>query len=151
MNKKLPIIAVLALLVAGGAYKTVLAKPAEAPPKPKVEGKVYVLPKEFLINIADGRFAKVSVGLVLDAHDTSDAPPASGGHGAAPTPPDGYGQMPQEAIVRDLITDTLTDARDSDLIEGEGREATKKKILKQIKKHTDVHAEEVLFMDVTVQ
>jgi flagellar FliL protein len=151
MNKKVMIIAVLALVIAGGAYKTVLAKPKEPAPKPKVEGKVYILPKEFLVNIAGGRFAKVSVGLVLDAHDTSDAPAAAGGHGAAPSPPEGYGQMPQEAIVRDLVTNILTDSTEDDLIEEHGREATKKKILKQIKKHTDVHAEEVLFMDVTVQ
>ena len=53
--------------------------------------------------------------------------------------------------MRDLITNALTDASDSDLIEEEGREQLKKKILKSIKKHTDVHVEEVLFPDVTVQ
>ena len=74
MKKKLPIIVVVALLLAGGAYKTVLAKPKEAEPKHKVEGTVYVLPKEFLVNLADGRFAKVSVGFVMDPHDTSTAP-----------------------------------------------------------------------------
>jgi flagellar basal body-associated protein FliL len=151
MTKKLPIIAVVALLIAGGAYKTVLAKPAETEPKPKVEGSVYVLPKEFLVNLADGRFAKVSVGFIMAPDDHSTVAADSGGHGAAASPPEGYGTMPQEAIVRDLITDALTDAADSDLIEAEGREGLKKKILKAIKKHTDVHPEEVLFMDVTVQ
>ena len=43
-----------------------LAKPAAAGAKPKVDGQVYVLPKEFLINLDGGRFAKLSVGLVLD-------------------------------------------------------------------------------------
>jgi flagellar FliL protein len=151
MNKKLPLIAVLALLIAGGAYKTVLAKPKEPAPKPKVEGTVYVLPKEFLVNLADGRFAKVSVGFVMAPDDHSTMPADAGGHGGGPTPPEGYGTMPQEAIVRDLITDTLTDSTDRQLIESEGREKVKKSILKAIKKHTDVHAEEVLFMDVTVQ
>jgi len=151
MNKKLPIVAVLAVLIAGGAYKTVLAKPKEAEPKHKVEGTVYVLPKEFLLNLADGRFAKVSVGFIMDPHDTSTMPAESGGHGAAPSPPEGYGTMPQEAIVRDLITDTLTASAAEDLIESEGREKIKKLILKAIKKYTDVHAEDVLFMDVTVQ
>ncbi len=148
MNKKILIIAVVALLVAGGAYKTVLAKPKEAAPKPKVHGDVYVLPKEFLVNLADGRYAKVSVALVVEAAE------AAGGHGGghgAPTPPEGYGTEPQEAIVRDLITDTLTDAAAHDLIEREGREKHKTQILKAIKKHTDVHVEEVLFPDVTVQ
>jgi flagellar FliL protein len=54
-------------------------------------------------------------------------------------------------VVRDIITDTLTDASDKDLIDREGRETIKKKIVKAIKKHTDVHIEDVLFPDVTVQ
>jgi flagellar basal body-associated protein FliL len=143
-----------ALILLAGAYKFVLAKPAAgaeaAEKKPKVEGKVYILPKEFLVNLADGRYAKLSVGFVMAHDDHSTEPAESGGHGA-PTAPEGYGTMPQEAIVRDLITDTLTDAADSDLIEGEGREHLKGEILKSIKKHTDAHPEEVLFMDVTVQ
>ncbi|HEX5782773.1 MAG TPA: flagellar basal body-associated FliL family protein [Solirubrobacteraceae bacterium] len=146
-KKKLMIIVVAALVLAGGAYKTVLAKPKEKPPEPKVHGEVYVLPKEFLVNLADGRYAKVSVALVVE-------PAAGGGHGGghgAPTPPEGYGAEPQEAIVRDLITDVLTNASDHELIQGEGREKIKKKILKSIKEHTDVHVEEVLFPDVTVQ
>jgi len=145
-KKKLIIIAVLALVVAGGAYKTVLAKPKEKA-EPKVEGTVYVLPKEFLVNLADGRYAKLSVALVIEA---SAAGHGGGGHGA-PAPPEGYGAEPQEAIVRDVITDTLTDASDEDLIERDGRDRIKKKILASIKKHTDVHVEEVLFPDVTVQ
>jgi flagellar FliL protein len=148
MNKKMPLVGVIAVLAAGGAYKTVLAKPAEPAPEPKVHGEVYVLPKEFLVNLADGRYAKLSVALVVEPADGGGG--HGGGHGA-PTPPEGYGSEPQEAIVRDLITDTLTDAADHDLIEQHGREKIKKKILKAIKKHTDVHVEEVLFPDVTVQ
>ncbi len=146
MNKKMIIVVVVALLAGAGAYKTVLAKPpAEAAPKPKVEGSVYVMPKEFLVNLADGRYAKLQVALVLE-----EAVAAGEGHGAA-TPPEGYGAEPQEAVVRDIITDTLTDASDKDLIDREGRETIKKKIVNAIKKHTDVHIEDVLFPDVTVQ
>ena len=145
MNKKLIIIVVAALVVAGGAYKTVLAKPKAPEPKHKVEGTVYVLPKEFLVNLADGRYAKLQVALVVE-----HLPVAAGGHGA-PAPPEGYGSEPQEAIIRDLITDELTDASDHELIQREGREKIKKQILKSIKEHTDVHVEEVLFPDVTVQ
>jgi flagellar FliL protein len=148
MNKKIIIIVVVALVVAGGAYKTVLAKPKEKAPEPKVHGTVYVMPKEFLVNLADGRYAKLQVALVVEAAEGGGG--HGGGHGA-PSPPEGYGSEPQEAIVRDLITDTLTDATDSELIEREGREKIKKKILKSIKEHTDVHVEEVLFPDVTVQ
>jgi flagellar basal body-associated protein FliL len=148
MNKKIIIIAVAALVLAGGAYKTVLAKPKEKAPEPKVHGTVYVLPKEFLVNLADGRYAKLQVALVVEA--AAAAGGHGGGHGA-PAPPDGYGSEPQEAIVRDLITDELTNASDHELIQREGRDKIKKKILKSIKEHTDVHVEEVLFPDVTVQ
>jgi flagellar basal body-associated protein FliL len=147
-KKKLIIIVVVALVAAGGAYKTVLAKPKEKAAEPKVHGTVYVLPKDFLVNLADGRYAKLSVALVVE--ESASAGGHGGGHGA-PAPPEGYGSEPQEAIVRDVITDTLTDASDSDLIQREGRERIKKKILSSIKKHTDVHVEEVLFPDVTVQ
>jgi flagellar basal body-associated protein FliL len=147
MKKKLIIIVVAALAIVGGAYKTVLAKPKEKAPEPKVHGEVYVLPKEFLVNLADGRFAKLQVALVVE--------PAAGGGGGgghgAPVPPEGYGSEPQEAIIRDLITDELTNAADHELIQRVGRDRIKKKILEAIKKHTDVHVEEVLFPDVTVQ
>jgi len=138
------VIPLVVLLVLGGAYKVVLAKPPED--KHKVEGMVYVLPKEFLINLADGRYAKLSVALVLP----HDAIAAAGGHGA-PTPPEGYGALEQEAAVRAVITDTLTDHRASDLTSKKRRNKLRKKILKDIKSHTDVKAHEVLFTDMAVQ
>lgn len=152
MKKKLMIIlpVVLLLAVAGGAYKFMFAAEEEEP-KAKVEGTVYILGKEFLVNLADGRFAKLTVALVLDPHDTSTAPVEAGGHGAAPKPPEGFGSMPQEAIVRDIVTDQLTGIRDDDLIDPKHREQVKKRVLKAIKKSTDVHAEQILLTDVTVQ
>jgi flagellar basal body-associated protein FliL len=147
MVKKIVPLVVL-LVVAGAAYKFVLAKPAKAEPKPKVDGSVYVLGKEFLVNLADNRFAKMTVALVLAHDDTSTA--AAGGEGGA-TPPDGFGAMGQEAAVRDVITDDLTDVKDQALISRNGREGLKKQILKDLKKHTDVKVEDILFTDVTVQ
>jgi flagellar FliL protein len=146
VKKIVPVIALLAVL--GGVYKFVLAKPSAAAPKPHVEGTVYMLQKEFLINLADGRFAKMQIGLVLAHDDTSTA--AAGGHETS-SPPEGYGAMTQEGIVRDQITDTLTDATDKDLITERGREELKNEILKVLKKKTDVKVEEVLFSDLTVQ
>ena len=61
VKKIVPVIALLAVL--GGVYKFVLAKPATAEPKPHVQGSVYMFQKEFLINLADGRFAKTARGL----------------------------------------------------------------------------------------
>ena len=149
MKKKMMIGLVVLLVAAGGAYKFVLAKPA-AEAKPKVEGSVYVLGKEFLVNLSEGRFAKLTVALVLDPHDTSTHA-AGGGHGAAPKPPEGYGPMAQEGLIRAIVTDAITDAPADALIDREGRERLQEKILKEIGKKSDVHAEEVLFTDVTVQ
>jgi flagellar basal body-associated protein FliL len=146
VKKLVPVIALLAVL--GGVYKFVLAKPSAAAPKPHVEGTVYMLQKEFLINLADGRFAKMQIGLVLAHDDVSTV--AEGGEHAA-SPPEGYGAMGQEGIVRDLITGVLTDATDKDLIEEKGREDLKNEILKVLKKKTDVKVEDILFSDLTVQ
>src|SRR4051812_5286476 len=103
---KLKIILPVLLLVLGGVYKFVLAKPAPAP-KPKIAGEVYVMPKDFLINLKGGRFAKLDVALVLK--EGYVAAPAAGGEAAA-APPTGYGVMPQEAVIRSIITDALTDS-----------------------------------------
>jgi len=148
MKKMLPIV-LIALLAGGAGYKFVIAKPKKKEPKPKVEGTVYILGKEFLVNLADGRFAKLTVALVLDPKDHSAA--AAGGHEAAAKPPEGFGTMAQEAVVRDIITDDLTDIKDNDLISRDGRVRVKEEILKDLKKHTDVKVEDVLFTDVTVQ
>jgi flagellar basal body-associated protein FliL len=146
LKKLIPVI--VALLALGGVYKFVIAKPAAKAAKPKVEGTVYILGKEFLVNLADGRFAKLTVALVL-AHDDTSTVAASGEH--ATKVPDGFGAMNQEAVVRDVITDDLTDAKDTELISREGRKAVKEQILKDLKKNTDVKVTDVLFTDVTVQ
>ena len=145
MKSKLKIIIPLVvLLVLGGTYKMVLAKPAKTV-KPHVDGTVYVLQKEFLINLADGHFAKLDAALVLP----ESALPAPGGEAA--TPPEGYGALPQEAAVRAVITDTVSGARSSELVKKKGREALRRKALKQILSNTDVKAKDVLFTDVAVQ
>jgi flagellar basal body-associated protein FliL len=146
---KLKIIVPLALLILlGGAYKFVLAKPAPKE-KPKVEGEVYVLPKDFLVNLSDGKFAKIGVGLVFDEGFT--AAPAAGGHEAGAEPPEGYGALPQEPVVRDIITDVVTDQSSTELTSRNGREEIKERILKRLKSQTDVKAHEVLLTDVAVQ
>ena len=149
MNKKTLIIAVLALVVAGGAYKTVLAKPKEKAKKPNVEGTLYVLQKEFLVNLADSRYAKVSAALLLNPKDHSTA--AAGGHGGGTAPPEGYGAMTQEAIVRAIVTDALTGRDPADLEDARKRDRLRKEIVERIHEETDVHADDILFPDLTVQ
>jgi flagellar basal body-associated protein FliL len=140
---KLKIILPLALLlVLGGLYKVVLAKPTED--KHKVNGQVYVLPKEFLLNLAGQHFVKLNVSLVLAEGQVPEK--AEG----AP-PPDGFGLLEQEAVVRDVITDTITDASTKQLVSRQGRNALKKKLLKRLRSETDVKVNDVLFTDVAVQ
>jgi flagellar basal body-associated protein FliL len=149
MASKLKIvIPVVLLLVLGGVYKFVIAKPA-AEAKPKIAGTVYVLPKEFLVNLSEGRFAKLGVGLVLGEHDESLATAAKDKE--AVKPPEGFGPLPQEAVIRDIVTDVLTDRSAGNLISRTGRERLKKSIIETIDKRTDVHVTDVLFTDVAVQ
>jgi flagellar basal body-associated protein FliL len=142
MKKKLKFVIPIVLVLVGGVYKTVLAKPAKLP-KPKIAGTVYVMPKEFLLNMADGRYAKLDVSLVLDKSEVIPTAEAS--------PSENYGPLPQEPAVRDVITNIVTDAPSKDLIARSGRERLKKLILKAIRQNTDVKVDEVLFTDVAVQ
>jgi len=143
MKGKLKIILPLALLIVlGGLYKVVLAKPANE--HPKVHGQVYVLPKEFLLNLQGNHFVKLNVGLVL-----ADGSVPAKAEGAPP--PDGFGLLPQEAVVRDVITDTITDTSPNQLVSRKGRNALKTRILKSLRRRTDVKVNDVLFTDVAVQ
>ncbi|HEY2600487.1 MAG TPA: flagellar basal body-associated FliL family protein [Thermoleophilaceae bacterium] len=144
MKKKLKFVIPIVLVLVGGVYKTVLAKPPKLP-KPKIAGTVYVMPKEFLLNMADGRYAKLDVSLVLDKKEV--LPSAEGGGSTN----ENYGDLPQEPAVRDVITNIVTDQPSKDLIDRDGREVLKKEILKGIRQNTDVKVDEVLFTDVAVQ
>jgi flagellar basal body-associated protein FliL len=149
MMSKMKLLLPILLLVGGGVYKFVLAKPAAPGPKPRVEGEVYVLPKDFLVNLSDGRYGKLNVALVF--HHGFHAAPAAGGHGGGTDVPEGYGVLTQEPLVRDIITDTLTDATAEELTHRKEREELKEKVAKKINKTTDVKVHEVLFTDVAVQ
>src|SRR4051812_8275690 len=111
MKSKLKIIVPLVLVILGGAYKFALAKPAPEP-KPKVHGEVYVLPKDFLLNLADGRFVRLNLALVIEPGSAV----AEGGGEAAAEPPEGFGTLPQEAVVRDIVTNSLTGVKGENLI-----------------------------------
>src|SRR5690348_11124296 len=97
VKSKIKIILPVLLLVLVGLYMFVLkGTPVEA--KKKVDGAVYVLPKEFIVNLKDNRFAKLTVALVLP-----ELPVAAEGEGGA-TPPEGFGLLEEEAAVRDIVT-----------------------------------------------
>jgi flagellar FliL protein len=139
MKKKLIIVLPVVLLAAlGGAYKFVLApKPVQA--KPKIEGSVVKLPDEFVLNLADGHYGRVTVALVVEAH-------GGGGHGAT----EGSGLL-QEAAIRAIVTDELTGVERAHLIDRKERHHVLETLAKRIKKETDEHVHEVLFTDIAVQ
>ena len=148
MKRKKVLIPLLVLVVAGLAAKFVLAKPAPEVHH-KIDGTVYVLPREFLVNLSDGRYAKVNLALVLDHSQPTAA--AAGGHEAPASPPEGFGTLEQEAAVRDVVTDVLTGQSGDELVSARGRQQVKDEILREIRAHTDVRVHEVLLPDVAVQ
>ncbi len=127
------------LLLLGAVYKLVLA-PAPAVAKKKIEGTLYTLPSEFVLNLSGGQYAKVTVALEL-----SEVAAAGGGEGAA------GGELPQEAAVRAIVTDTITDLPASALTNRAQRRKLEKTLLKALKKGTDEHVERVLLTDIAVQ
>ena len=137
-KKKVMIIApVVLLLVVGVAYKKVLA-PKPVVVKKKIEGHLLALDPEFVINLAGGRYAKLTVALLL-----KEAPlAAEGGQGP---------QVEQNAAVRAIITDDLTGISADRLTSKSGR----KRILVEIKEHihktTDEHVLGVYLTDIAVQ
>lgn len=141
LKKKLLIVAVVVLVIAGGAYKFLLSS-ADAGPR-KVDGSVYVLPKEFLVNLSDGRYAKFTVALLL-----KDDPASHEGEG---TPPEGYGSLPEEAVVRGIVTDVVGGSDGPSLSSTAGREKVKRTLRRRLAQSTDLHVNDVFFPDVTVQ
>lgn len=140
-RKKLIIVAVAVLVVAGLAYKMVLAPKSES--KEKVDGSVYVMPKEFLLNLAAGRYAKVTVALVLAPGQST------GGEDLAPA--EGFGTLEQEPLVRQIVTDTLTGVPAAELTSRKDRHHMQEEIRKEVDKTTDVKTKKVVFSDLVVQ
>jgi flagellar basal body-associated protein FliL len=148
MKSKLKFILPLALLILlGGVYKFALAKPP-VKEQHKVSGNVYVLPKEFVVNLSDDHFAKFNVALVVDESQPT-APEA--GHEAPVKPPEGFGTLEQEAVIRDIIVDEVSGVESDELIKRRLRARLKKALLKEIKAHSDVKVHEVLLTDIAVQ
>jgi flagellar basal body-associated protein FliL len=141
-RKKLILIAIGVLVVAGLAYKMVLAPKSES--KEKVEGTVYVMPKEFLLNLAGGRYAKMTVALVL-------APGQSATGSSETPPPEGFGTLEQEPLVRQIVTDNLTGVPAGTLTSRQQRHRVQVRIRKEVDKTTDVKVKGIVFTDLVVQ
>lgn len=138
-KRKLLAIPILVLLVCGVGYKMFLAPKPKAP-KMKIEGAVVPLEKEFVVNLDEGHYGKVSVALVVKES-------GAGGHGAAAEEI----VLPQEPVIRAIITDHLTGLTTEDLTDRTRRDTVIDDILESIEKGTDEHVTEVLFTDLAVQ
>lgn len=141
MKKKLIIVLPIVLLAAaGGAYKFVLApKPAAAAP-PKIDGTIAKLPQEFVLNLAGGHYGRVTVALVVPPTEVAAAEGATESSG-----------LEQEAAIRAIVTDELTGAGRSALVDRKGRHELLERLAKRLRKETDTEVEDVLFTDIAVQ
>lgn len=141
-NKKVMLALALPVLLFAG-YTMTKPKPVV---KEKIKGTVYVLPKDFLLNLSDGRFARLTVGLVL-APGQSDGATAAAASSSEST----VGTLPEEPLVREIVTNDVTDVSGEQLVSASGRRTIKRAILDGILQQTDVKVEAVVFPDLTVQ
>jgi flagellar protein FliL len=143
-NKKLMLAVALPILILGVGYKMTRPKPVN---KDKIKGTIYVMPAPFLLNLTDGRYARITVGLEL-APGQSDGASATA---AAAAGENAVGTLPEEPLVREIVTNVVTNQNGETLVTNGGRNAVKHQILEDIDKQTDVKVEAVLFPDLTVQ
>jgi flagellar basal body-associated protein FliL len=146
MKKKLMII--LPVLLLGGGY---VAKGKLMPPKvvkQKIAGEIYILPKQFMCNLQDGHYATFTVALELAPGQSDGATAAdAGGTPSGAT----VGTLPEEAVIRALITNLITNEKSATIVDSSGRTAVEQQILSEIKTETDVKVDHVFFTDVAVQ
>jgi flagellar protein FliL len=143
MSKKKLAIPLVLLLVLGVGYT--MSKPKKTV-KLKVQGTIYVMPQAFLLNLEEGHYAKLSVALDL-APGQSDGAAAD----ASSSSSEGAGTLPEEPLIREIVTNAVTGQSGSTLVGAAGRDAIKHKILSSIERQTDVKVEAVLFPELTVQ
>jgi flagellar basal body-associated protein FliL len=144
MKKKLLII--LPIILLGGGYE---AKAKLMPPKvvkPKLAGEIYILPHQFMCNLQDGHYATFTMALEL-APGQSDGASAD----ATVSSTSVVGTLPEEAVIRAITTNLITNQTSATLISDSGRTGLEKEILSDIKSETDVKVDQVFFTDVAVQ
>jgi flagellar FliL protein len=147
MNKKKILIILLVVLLGGGYVAKGYVMPKKVV-KEKISGTIYILPKQFMVNLQDNRYATLTVALVLPPGQSTGA---TGAEGGGSTQPEGFGTLPEEAAIRDLITNLLTNQTSSELTSASGRAHLKQEILSQIRSSTDDKVSDVLFTDLAVQ
>jgi flagellar basal body-associated protein FliL len=134
MIKKLVMtLALAALITVGLLYKFVLTEPqAAAHVAPQAKEKVaIVMEKQLVVDLAGGRYARVTVGLEV--------------------PPKLEEAFAESGVVRDVITRDLTNIEPEELLVRERRERLKLRLARDIRARTDVRLARVLLTDFTIQ
>jgi flagellar basal body-associated protein FliL len=144
LKKKFVMLPLILLLVGGGVYMKMF-KPKPVPPPKKVEGAVVSLGNDFVVNLSGGHYGKISVALLL-----SEAPPAPAAEAGGGGESSGSG-LPEDAVVRSVITDELTGLAPNDLISRDARHRLVTRLEDALKKKTDEPVKDVLLTDVAVQ
>jgi Flagellar basal body-associated protein FliL len=144
MSKKKLLIPLVLLLVLGVGYS--MAKPKKTV-KLKIPGTIYVMPQTFLLNLNEGHYAKLTVALDLTPGQSTGASAEGGGSGTS----EGAGTLPEEAVVREIVTNAVTGQSGNALVNGKSRNSIRHRILASIRHQTDVKVEAVLFPELTVQ
>jgi flagellar basal body-associated protein FliL len=143
-KKKLMLAVALPILILGVGYKMTQPKPID---NMKIKGTIYSMPAPFLLNLTDGRFAKLTIALIL-APGQSDGASATSGSSSGEN---AVGTLPEEPLVREIVTNAVTNQNGEALVSPQGRKVIQKQILTAIDKQTDVKVEAVLIPDLTVQ
>ena len=138
---------IIPVLLLGGGYVAKAKLMAPKPVKPKLAGEIYILPKQFMCNLQDGHYATFTVALELAAGQSDGATAES----AAPSSTATVGTLPEEAVIRAIITNLITNETSNQLVTGSGRTGLQAQILARIKSQTDVKVDQVFFTDVAVQ
>src|SRR5271156_5930987 len=136
-NKKLMLAVALPILILGLGYKMTKAAPVN---KDKIKGTIYVMPAPFLLNLQDGRFAKLTVALELAPGQSDGAAADAGGSSGE----NAVGTLPEEPLVREIVTNAVTNQNGETLVSDQGRRAIKRQILEAIMQQTDLKVEAVL-------
>ena len=142
-KKKLLLIVlpIAVLLVGGVGYKMVLAK-KPVPVKMKIDGTIVPLSTDFVVNLADGHYGKITVALLV-----TGKVPGVQGSATSPTLPD----LPETAVIRSIITDQLTGLDTGALIDRARRQALLAGLAKTLRQQTDTQVKDVYFTDIAVQ
>lgn len=147
MKKKKILIPLLIVILGGGAFEYKSMKKVKPLPM-KIAGITYVLPTPFLLNLSDGQYAKITVGLELAVGQTDGSSAATAGDTTAA---DGIGTLPEEPEVRAIVTNVITNSTSQQLINAQQRAQVETHILTLIRQQTDVKVDQVIFTDLAVQ